>query len=190
MLFAWFKSSGSTAKFIQWKRPTRGSGLAQGSMEKKQKNRVRQQTLKKRTHKADVSITGHLIHIIFQSCKISLILSEVDIHSSTPRTHSAHYKISSVSPHTDGPGSWASQIRETGGRGTERVMENREKARKERTHSIYAARYELKRYEKIYCLGQRSSYLWPSVTDRNCALENINNDHIDLQTTVPMANEQ
>lgn len=69
-------------------------------------------------------------------------------------------------------------------------MENREKAREERTHSIYAARYELKRYEKIYCLGQRSSYLWPSVTDRNCALENINNDHIDLQTTVPMANEQ
>lgn len=121
-----------------------------GAWEKK-KNRVSQQTLMSALWVCFFSVTGHLIHIIFQSCKISLILSEVDIHSSTPQTHSAHYKISSVSPHTDGPGSWASQIRETGGRGTERVMEKREKAREERTHSIYAARYEQKRYEKIYC---------------------------------------
>ncbi len=87
---------------LQWKRPTRGSGLAQGSMKK---NRISQQTLKKRIHKVDVSVTGHLIRIILQICKISLILSEVNIHSSTPRTHSAHDKISSVSPHTDGSGS-------------------------------------------------------------------------------------
>lgn len=124
MLFAWFKSSASTANYSGRGQREEVAWL-KGAWEKN--NRVSQQTLKKRIHKVDVSVTGHLICVILQICKISLIRSAVNIHSSTPQTHSAHDKISSVSPHTDGSGSWASQIRETGGRGTKRGMEKRER---------------------------------------------------------------
>jgi len=49
----------------------------------------------------------------------------------------------------------------------------------ERIQFIYAARYE-KIDMKRYIMSQTEIYLWPSVTDGNCALDDINNYHIDI----------